>query len=79
MAKSTLLKLSGSKFVILGGGYLKKGNVKNCPYCNGKNIVEQINIEDINIYGKTVIDCACCNILFIIRDDGDGAYIQQKR
>ena len=57
---------------------MKKGEIRTCPYCGGNNTIEQNNIDDMNAYSKTVINCMKCDVLFTIRDDGDGEYINKR-
>lgn len=50
-----------------------------CPYCHKEQQLGDFAwlgvIDDLDIYGKTVMCCVDCKKYYVIRDDGDGPFM----
>ena len=42
-----------------------------CPHCGNELYLDEWELEELEIYGKTVITDCDCGKLFTVEDDGD--------
>lgn len=50
-----------------------------CPHCEELYLPTDEDFDEIEDYGKFVVDCGMCDRLFVVGEDGDGLYVKPPR